>query len=230
VSGYKSDIPEDAVGRIVSPYREEDGRVAYEKHEYRLDGEVVGYRHFDADGALMIETPFRDGRKHGTEYSWYEPGCLTLAAPYANGLPHGRARQWDDDGNLMGTYTLVRGSGYDIWRQKLGDDPLHVAEIHSMKDGVPHGFEWWVNEDEKSVWHEIHWKEGRRHGVERMWDDGKLEGGCPKFHIEDEIVSKADYIARREADPTLPPYDPKDDDCRRAFPEDVIAAIEAGRA
>lgn len=231
MSRYKSDIPENTVERSVSPYREEDGRVSHEEREYTVDGDVVGYRYYDADGALALETPIRDGLKHGVEYYWYEPGCLTLAAPYENGLPHGTARQWADDGTLMGTYTLVHGTGYDLWRQQLGDGPLHISEIHSMKDGSPHGYEWWVNEDESSVWHEVHWREGRRHGIERMWDhEGNLDEGYPKFHVEDAVVGKETYIERQKTDGSLPPYAEIDDRNTRRFPDEVVAAIDKTRS
>ena len=226
MSRYKSDIPDNAIERSVSPFREKDGSTRYEKREYTVDGQIVGYRYYDADGDLMIETPVRDGQKHGMEYSWYEPGCLTLSAPYENGLPHGTARQWSDDGTLMGTYTLTRGTGYDLWRDSDEDGRIHTAEIHSMKDGSPHGFEWWLCDDRGTVWREVHWKDGRRHGIERQWDyEGNLDAGFPKFHIEDDVVGKQTYIERQRTDASLPPYDEKDDKNPRIFPDDVLAAI-----
>lgn len=227
MSRYRSDIPEEAVERLVSPYHEKDGRTRYEEREYTVDGEIVGHRFYDEDGALMIETPVRDGQKHGTEYSWYEPGCLTLAAPYQNGLPHGTARQWADDGSLIGTYTLDRGTGYDLWRHRGESCGHYISEIHSMKDGSPHGFEWWVNEDQVTVWHEVHWREGHRHGVERQWDhEGNLDADFPKFHLEDDIVDKETYVERQKTDASLPRYAEEDDGNTRSFPDDVVAAMK----
>lgn len=226
MSNYKSDIPDTAAERFVSPYKSKDGRGSYEKREYTVDGKIVGFRYYDENGALMIETPVKGGKKHGVEYSWYEPGCLTLAAPYENGLPHGTARQWADDGSLMGTYTLDRGTGYDLWREHLPGGRLHICEIHTMKDGMPHGFEWWVNEDQATVWREVHWREGQRHGIERHWNhEGNLDAGFPKFHLKDDIVGKQTYMEQQQTDSTLPRYAEEDDKNTRNFPDDAIAAM-----
>lgn len=223
---YKSDIPDNAVERSVSTYRSEGGRTSLEKRECTVEGEIVGYRYYDENGTLTIETPVRDGVKHGMEYSW-DDGCLNLAEPYENGLVHGTARQWADDGSLMGTYTLDRGTGYDLWRQQLKGQRLHVCEIHTMKDGYPHGFEWWVNEDQRTVYHEMHWRDGR-HGIERQWDDeGNLDPGFPRFHLQDTVVDRETYMERQKSDATLPPYAAEDDKNTRTFPDDAIAAIAA---
>lgn len=95
-----------------------------------------------------------------------------------------------------------------------------------MKDGNPHGFEWWVCEDEASVWKEVHWKDGHRHGIERQWDhEGYLDPGFPKFHIDDVIVSKETYIERQKTGASLPRYAKEDDGNTRRFPADVVAAM-----
>ncbi len=221
---YKSDIPDNAVERSVSAYRSEGGRTSLEKRECTVDGEIVGYRYYDEDGTLTIETPVRHGVKHGMEYTW-DDGCLELAAPYENGLPHGTARQWADDGTLMGSYALDRGTGYDLWRHRGENGGHYISEIHSMKDGYPHGFEWWANEDQVTVWHELHWRDGR-HGIERQWDHkGNLDPGFPKFHIEDAVVDKKTYIERQKTDASLPRYAEEDDRNTRSFPDDVVAAM-----
>ncbi len=72
---YCSDIPAEAKENVVSFYTEDEnarqqgGNIHYERREYILDGELVGYRQFDHDGRLIIETPMKDMRKHGTEWS-----------------------------------------------------------------------------------------------------------------------------------------------------------------
>ena len=156
---YKSDIPGNADESIVSPYRVEDGHIYYEEREYILDGVKVGSRFFDKDGSLIVETPIKNGMKHRMEYSWDDDSSLSLAEPYHKGLVHGTAQQWDPTGALMGTYTLTHGTGYDIWRHTDWDGGFFVAEIHPMKDGLPHGFEWWLNKD-LSLHEETHRKKG----------------------------------------------------------------------
>ena len=84
---YISDIPEEAEEKVVSFYtedenaREEGGTIHYERREYLIDGELVGYRQFDHDGRLIIETPMQGQKKHGTEYTWFGTNLINSASP-----------------------------------------------------------------------------------------------------------------------------------------------------
>jgi len=233
---YKSDIPDDAVESLVSPYKREgtaeSGRISYENRVCTLADEIVGYRQYDEGGTLMIETPIKDGKPHGMKYFWDDDNdgngpYLHLTEPYENGLVNGTASQWAPDGTLMGTYTLLHGTGYDLWRNFDEHGHLYLAEVHAMKDGGPHGYEWWLSEDHRTVWKEVHWKDGQRHGIERLWDhEGNLDSGYPKFHVADAIVDKETYLAARQADPTLPEYRRQDDRNERIFPSKVHKAMQ----
>ncbi|MCB1592875.1 MAG: hypothetical protein KDI90_10545 [Alphaproteobacteria bacterium] len=230
---YCSDIPANASEKIVSFYtedenaREQGGTIHYERREYLLDGELVGYRQFDHEGRLIIETPMKDMRKHGTEYTWYwyAPDCLSLSEPYENGKVHGTARQWTIGGELMGSYTLEHGTGYDVWRiQDEEDGLIYVSEIHALQDGKLHGFQYWLNRDQKTIVGERHWNEGFLHGIERHWtDDGQMADGYPKFYIDDREVPKNLYMEEQRRDESLPRYDKKDDINARHFPESLLA-------
>lgn len=227
---YRSDIPGDAVESSVSPHRSEGGRVSLEERVCTVDGEIVGHRHYDENGILAIETPVRDGRQHGMKYYWDDDGdglYLHLAAPYENGLPHGTAKQWTADGTLMGTYTLVQGTGYDLWRNFDEHGRLYLAEAHSMKDGGPHGYEWWLGEDQRTVWKEVHWVNGERHGIERVWGEDKLDPGYPKFHVNDAVIGKDAYIEKQKGDAGLPEYRVEDDRSERSFPDEILKAMHS---
>ncbi|NIP30964.1 MAG: toxin-antitoxin system YwqK family antitoxin, partial [Candidatus Dadabacteria bacterium] len=56
-----------------------------------LNGNLVGIRQFNENDILMLETPIRNGKKHGIEYTFYDSGELQLAEPYAEGMIHGTA-------------------------------------------------------------------------------------------------------------------------------------------
>ena len=156
------------------------------------------------------------------EYYWEADGWLSCAEPYEDGFLHGTAFQWDCHGHLIGTYTLHRGTGYDIWRSTDEQGACIISEIHRLKDGRPHGFEWWVNDDQQSVFSERHWYEGRLHGIERQWDhDGRLTQGYPKYWIEDVEVSQREYMKASQKDARLPSFEERDQDCTRTFPEDI---------
>ncbi len=110
-------------------------------------------------------------------------------------------------------------TGFDIWRQEREDGFPFISEIHSLQDGHPHGYEWWLNEDQHSVWHECHWQCGEYHGIERRWNDrGKLDRGYPKYWIHGQAGTKRVYLKATQTDDTLPTFLEKDNRPRRQFP------------
>ena len=219
---YRSDIPEQAVLKVIAAH--ENGAPAV--GEYFLQGNLVGRRHWDPDGFLMLETPYQDDRKHGNEYSWYGPGVLTLAEPYEAGLVHGTARQWDDDGTLLGTYTFVRGTGIDLWRARREDGTILLSEVFYLDRGMLHGFEWWLKDDQVSIYEERHWHAGTRHGIERKWTlNGRLYPGFPRFFVDGGQVSAQAYQFAVAKDPALPLYRDVDNRPERCFPKEVVLAL-----
>ena len=219
---YRSDIPGQAVLTVITAH--ENGAPAV--GEYFLQGILVGCRHWDPDGFLMLETPYQDDRKHGIEYSWYGPGVLTLAEPYEAGLIHGTARQWDDDGTLLGTYSFVHGTGVDLWRARRADGGILLSEVFYLDRGRLQGFEWWLNDDQASVYEERHWHAGARHGIERKWTLGRnLFAGFPRYFIHGKPVSADTYRVIGAQDTTLPPYREEDDRPERDFPAEIVPAL-----
>jgi len=226
---YRSAIPAGARERIVSTH-EPDG--AKRQVEYILGDEVVGRRWFDQDGSMGTETPLKNGLVHGTLYyfSALPGGTLKVifAEPYRNGFAHGTARQWSDyDGRALGSYTMKRGTGIDLWRaQTYSGRSAYLSEARYIKDGNWHGFEWWLNENQKTVHKENHFSENLQHGITREWNfEGRLKRGYPKYWIRNVQVTKRQYVRAQAAEPNLPPYREVDNLPRRKFPPEVLAAI-----
>jgi antitoxin component YwqK of YwqJK toxin-antitoxin module len=177
---YKSSIPPQSEERVLKRFDNGGPRTA----EYYLDGKLVGFREFFPSGEPQQERAYKDGVRHGVEYDWFAPGYLVSAEPYENGVPHGVACQWGEKANIIGTYTMDRGTGIDFWRNEWMDGTVTLSEVHYMKDGRPHGWEWWLDYDQKSVDWERFWQEGELHGIERQWNsEGKLSRGFPKYWI-----------------------------------------------
>lgn len=219
---FKSDIPPNVVELVTRGFRREAGAIYYRTTNCVLDGEVVGQRAYGEEGQLVIETPLRNGRKHGREFDWDDDGTLSLIEPYVDGKIHGTAKQYGRDGSIIGTYTLRHGTGYDIWRVE-DDAGINISEIHTFKDGLPHGYEWWLMKPHL-VWREVHWHEGKYHGIEREWNSAnKLSRGFPGYWIKGKRVDKRKYLRAAKEDPTLLPFRLKDNSPRRRFP----SAIEA---
>ncbi len=218
---YHSDISPNATEREteceVIPFTGEVHRHV----ELVLDGKVVGKRIYNENGTLILEEPLKDGRTHGTKYWWNDDSSLQFLEPYHEGLVHGTAIQFDPAGNVIGTYTMIHGTGFDVWRQPDEEGIWRIAEIHSWKDGNPHGYERWLNPDE-TLWHERHWNNGEWHGIERMWDDtGKMCRGYPRYWIDGKKVNKQRYLRACHKDPHLPPYREEDDAPNRTFLEEI---------
>jgi hypothetical protein len=74
------------------------------------------------------------------QYRWDELGFLISAEPYEAGLAHGIAKQWHQ-GQLIGSYTMVHGTGLDLWWQS-SDRLIWLSEARYYRDGYRDGFEW----------------------------------------------------------------------------------------
>lgn len=215
---YVTSIPLEAEQRITEFHP--DG--APWQAGYWLDGQRVGLRHFYPTGDLEHEHAYRDGVRHGMQYRWHAPGELLSAEPFERGVPHGTAYEWGHEGRLLGSYTLEHGTGIDLWWQEW-DGTVFLAEVHPMQEGQPHGFEWWVNEDQQSVYVERHWQRWQLHGIEREWNSqDRLRRGYPRYWVAGERVTKRQYLKTAARDPTLPPFRPEENNPRRTFPPEIV--------
>lgn len=233
MKNYRSSIPKAAQERVVSTHAS-NGRK--ERVEYVLNGEVVGGRWFDEDGEMGTETPIKNGMMHGTHYYFDHDFDGTLkvvfAEPYRSGLAHGTAKQWSMDGEkLIGTYVMKRGTGLDLWRNwSYESNSYYLSEARYLKDGKWHGFEWWLNEDQKTVNGENHFWENLQHGIQRKWNSkGRLMRGYPRYWVNNQRVTKRKYLRAQTSDRSLPPFRDADNSPKRSFPSEVVAAIKASR-
>jgi hypothetical protein len=184
----------------------------------------VGIRTFEENGQLQYECPLRNDLRHGTVY-FFESGSVSFLEPYRHGFAHGTAKQWSDEGELLGTYTMKHGTGWDLWRCKANWEfgSIYLSEARYYKDGKRHGFEWWLDSDDQSqVWQESHFLENLSHGVEREWNsEGKLRRGYPKYWVRGQRVTKRQYLSACTKDSTLPAFRLKDNKPHRGFPPEV---------
>ncbi len=219
---FKSDIPPNVIEHISREFRRDGLAIFHRLTVCVLNGEIVGQRAYGEEGQLVTETPLRNGSKHGREFQWDDDGTLSLIEPYVNGKIHGTAKQYGRDGSVIGTYSLRHGTGYDIWRVESEDGALYISEIHTLRDGLPHGYEWWLTRKPHIVRHELHWHEGQYHGIERQWNwVNKLRRGFPRYWIKGDRVDKRKYLRAAKNDLSLPPFRLKDNSPRRRFPSAI---------
>jgi antitoxin component YwqK of YwqJK toxin-antitoxin module len=231
MKNYRSSIPKAAQERVVSTHEANGNKKLV---EYVLHGEIVGNRWFCEDGTEGTENPNRNGLMHGNMqyFKVFPDGKMKtrFTEPYRNGLGHGAAKQYSEDGKLIGTFTMKHGTGWDLWRtnKDFGCSPTYVlSEARYLQAGKWHGFEWWLEEDQKSVHQEAHFWENLQHGIRREWNgEGRLRRGFPQYWVNNERVTKRQYVRACAKDPSLPPFRAIDNLPQRIFPPEVQAAIE----
>jgi len=218
----KSRLPQNIVEKPVREYIQEGAFHHDRVTDCLLNSILVGQRVYNREGVMILETPMKEGLKHGWESTWNDDGTLLLVEPYVNGRIHGTAKQYGRQGNVIGTYTLIQGTGFDVWRQEKEDRTNFVSEIHRLQDGTPHGYEWHFASSQGELWHERHWYIGKLHGIERIWSSkGKLRRGYPMFYVLEQEVSKQTYLKLARDDKTLPAYRAEDRLPHRIFPPEI---------
>jgi hypothetical protein len=223
----RSLFPRGSEERVLS--RREDGQSQQITVHRRGADQPIGRRFFCLGDASSVTeaTLDSDGRPHGVERV-IDDGELTSIEPYCHGLAHGVAEQWHR-GQLIGTYEMRRGTGLDLWRGLDEDDQPYLTEARSVVDGLRHGFEWWIDIDQRCVHEERHLHRGELHGIERTWNaEGRLCRGYPRYWIGGQRVDKRRYLRASAKDSTLPPYDPAEQRPERSFPEDVARHLASG--
>jgi hypothetical protein len=193
-----------------------------------IGGNFVGRRIYNQEGILVLETPMKDGLRHGHEITWDDEGNVLSIEPYEKGKIHGIAKQYGRNGKVIGTYKLKHGTGFDIWRQEDERCRVFVSEIHCLKDGIPHGYEWWFASSKQDLMHERHWQMGKLHGIERAWNNkGSLRRGYPKFYVADQAISKQKYAKMALIDTTLPVIQEEDNLPKRKLPSEIKKLVRS---
>lgn len=87
------------------------------------------------DNAIEIEGSYQDGKLDGAWQRHHPGGALAETGTYAAGLRDGVWRQLGPAGNVLGEYTLARGTGT---QKRWLDDGSLYSEV-ALWNGVPHG-------------------------------------------------------------------------------------------
>ena len=100
------------------------------------------------DGLKRSETPYVDGKKHGTWIYYHVDGWKT-EAPYENGKEHGTVIQYYSDGSKRCETPYVNGNrhGTQIWYWRHGPKKSETPWV----DGKKHGTEIDYREDGSKV-------------------------------------------------------------------------------
>lgn len=175
------------------------------RHGDRLLAQVA----WNADGKLVWEKRMDSrGRAHGLEREFDDGGRAVWQVPWRHGLVHGTSRMFASDGRCIAESKFVDGVGVDLFLDESG-----ACEYREMAAGLRHGFERWAKSS--GLVREGHYKHGARNGVFREWLNGVLEGGYPKYFVDDVEVSGGAYRNRRKRSQELPTDQRADDSAIR---------------
>jgi hypothetical protein len=168
---------------------------------------------FSTPGNLCTERYFKsDGVAHGLDLSRHKNGTLQWQIPWVRGWMHGFARAFDEQGRELLRSRFVHGSGVDLWA-----DGTEITELREHRNNHRHGVERWGHP--VFPYEENYFLEGRRAGVFRRWDGLALEKGYPQYFVDDEEVTRAEYVRARRRHPDLPRDNRRDDTrARRVHP------------
>lgn len=192
--------------------------------EFWLRGRLTGRAFWDSGGSLCMAVGLRDGVPVGYQLEYCD-GALMYAEPFMRGVVHGLAKQFDTQGRLLLVSPFKKGTGTDFWCDEHGC----LSEEHSLVEGKPSGTERWWNPDQKTIYCETEWLNGKWHGATRYWTDGRLDRGFPRFFVRGRRVSKRAYMGFAEQDASLPPYLQEADSPVRTLPKRFLELKERAR-
>ncbi len=148
LSSCNDDRPPPADGRWVERRYHASGSVWKEVSVIKggegsplLDG---WYREWSAQGVLISETMFLQGRSVAPTRRWYEDGQLQMElVPSINGAV--LATFWYENGVVIGTGTLVQEARDGLWLWWHGNGEMMREEhyVHGQLDGMARS--WWPN-------------------------------------------------------------------------------------
>lgn len=186
---------------------------------YYVDGQEIGARYYESTGTLSRERGLQNCVRHGHYRIWHKNGKLCEEGYYHQGKEHGETKQYDHDGQQIGSYTMVHGTGMDLWYCAPGV----LSEEREMLDGNRHGYERWWRSDNQTVYEESHFQNGIEHGIFRQWNlQGKLKRGYPQYFVMGKRVAKRQYERAWLKDSTLPPFVANENQPTRQLPAAVL--------
>jgi hypothetical protein len=134
-------------------------------------------RFYYRNGKIHTEMRVVDRQFHGLYRAWHRNGQLAQELRYRRGLLDGASRQWAENGRLLGSFTMIHGSGL---QQYWHDNGTLQTEINTLN--------------------------GKFHGRIRSWlRDGTLTR--ENYVIGNRDVSRAAYLKAARKNPGWPQYE-----------------------
>jgi hypothetical protein len=134
-------------------------------------------RFYYRNGQTHTENREVAGNFHGACRVWHRNGQLAEELRYRDGLMHGVSREWDETGRLLGSFTMVNGSGLQRYWHDNGQIKMEISSLN-----------------------------GKFHGRCRDWlRDGTLIR--EDYLISNQDVTRAAYLKAARKNPNWPQYE-----------------------
>ncbi|HWC61732.1 MAG TPA: hypothetical protein VHC44_18735 [Verrucomicrobiae bacterium] len=92
-------------------------------------------RFYYRNGRIHTENRIVAGNFHGACRVWHRNGQLAEELRYRHGRLHGRCRQWDENGRLLGSFTMVNGSGLQRYWHDNGQIKMEISSLNGEFHG-----------------------------------------------------------------------------------------------
>jgi MORN repeat variant len=87
-------------------------------------------RFYYRNGQIRLENREAAGQLHGFCRTWHYNGRLAEELRYRGGLLHGLSRQWNENGRLLGSFTMVQGTGTQKYWHNNGRLRLEINTVN----------------------------------------------------------------------------------------------------
>jgi len=198
------------------------------------------------NGVLVKRELLKNDKKHGIQREWHLDGKPKLEAPYRDGNMEGKFKAWNARGDLIGQYTMSKGTGVVM----VYDEHGRLVKEHHYKGNLRDGLRMErVGEKISLTWS----KEGLLIGVGYdFYENGELatlaffsskgepngplvdfssKGTLTKmlWYLDGRKVQEAEYAAAALADPGLPTYRADGNQYKQMVRENVRVLVEKYR-
>jgi len=100
----------------------------------RMHGTSIGHY---PDGRLAFERPYDMGQKAGIHRGWYADGTLKFEYAFEQGVFHGAGKEWFEDGSPYRAFTYVQGKEEGVQKMWYEDGSLRANYV--VKNGRRYG-------------------------------------------------------------------------------------------
>lgn len=95
---------------------------------------LIAVETFEKDVLIELRL-MRDAKLHGIQKTWHSTGILKSESPFKNGKMHGTFKHWNEGSDLVGQYDILDGEGLEFLFHDSGMLRKEIVFKNSQKNG-----------------------------------------------------------------------------------------------